>query len=456
MDALMIVSTDCHAGLPTERYRDYLPSQFHPLLDEYLENRRVAREHFQTIGAQKNGFAIFSQQFVDDFKHEPLVEEGGPVGGWEFDKRTKELEADGIVGEVIDPGPVNPFIETSIPFQGRAFFGDRFTADHSLDAMWAGARAYNRWLSEVGDPSHQAMLALLPSLLDVDEVRREIEWAASAGFRGVIVRQAEEGLPLLADLRYEPLWSALEDAGLPAHFHGGVGVPAEPPIESPAAHLFGGIETAYWGYRPIWYLIMGGTFERHPRLDVVFTEVHASWVPSVIDMLDVRYEDQWLMFRDFLPRKPSEYWYEHGHVGASFLSRQEVELRDVIGVNNMMYGNDYPHVEGIWPQSRRYMNEIFGGVPEADVRKLAGENAARLYGFDLATLNARAETVGPAIADVINSRPASPDTFATDRMTSRAARPASWVMAGVPRGFVREALRRVTRRASLTARCVSR
>src|SRR5262245_62378779 len=118
MDKLLIISTDCHAGLPTEHYREHSAAKYHPLLDEYLENCRQARERFQLLGAARKGFAIFNQQFVDDFKNEPLLETGGPEGGWDFQKRTKELEADGVAAEVIYPGPVNLFRETSIPFQG--------------------------------------------------------------------------------------------------------------------------------------------------------------------------------------------------------------------------------------------------------------------------------------------------------------------------------------------------
>ena len=435
MSGLIIVSTDCHAGLPTDGYREYLESEHHGVLDDYLASREQARAVGATLGSGRKGFAIFSQQFVDDFNAEDLVEPGGPAGAWDFERRTKELEADGVAAEVIYPGPVNLNIETSIPFQGRAFFGDAFTADHSLPLMWAGARAYNRFLSERLDPLRQAGLALIPSLADMDEVLAELRWAATNQFRGIIVRQAEEGLPLLADLRYEPLWAAAAEAGLVVHFHGGVGQPLELPINSPAAGMFAGIETAFWGYRPVWYLIFGGVFERHPKLRVVFTEVHASWVPSVIDMLDVRYQDQWLMFSEHLPRKPSEYWYQNCSIGASFVSRAEVEMIDYIGPKALMYGSDYPHVEGIWPQTIHYMHEVFAGIDPQVTQNVAGLNAVDLYRFDRSQLQQVADRIAPTVDEVVSGAPSLPSTHARDRIAARAARPASWVIGGVPRGF---------------------
>jgi predicted TIM-barrel fold metal-dependent hydrolase len=428
-----VISTDCHAGLPTGQYRDFLEQRYHAELDQYMEHRKAARAKGATLGSAKKGFAQFSQQFVDDFRNEALVEEGGPIGGWDFTMRKKELDADGIVGEVIYPGPVNLDVETSIPFQGKAFFGDAFTADSSLSAMWAGARAYNRWLASMIDRSWQAGLALIPSVADVDEVLAEIAWAAAADFRGVIVRQMEEGLPPLYDFRYDPIWAACAEAGLPVHFHGGVGKPTEAPTTNPAEILINGIETAWYGYRPVWGLIVGGVFERHPKLRAVFTESHASWVPNILDMMDARFDDQWLMFAETVKRRPSEYWYENCYVGASFLSRAEVQMADLIGVDGLTYGNDYPHVEGIWPQTPRYLHEVFAGTTPELARKILAENPARMYRLDLDLLDRAAAVVGPEAEAVLSGAPSPTSTYATDRMASRAGRPAAWVMGGVSR-----------------------
>ena len=80
------------------------------------------------------------------------------------------------------------------------------------------------------------------------------------------------------------------------------------------------------------------------------------------------------------------------------LSLQEdaigIRLRDVIGVDNMMWGSDCPHSESTFPQSRK----ILAGVPEDEQAKpapdpdpgIAGGNTARVYNFDLARLTAPA------------------------------------------------------------------
>ena len=228
----------------------------------------------------------------------------------------------------------------------------------------------------------------------------------------------------------------LAELGLILHFHGGIGVPVDK-ADSPAAMTVGSIETAWWNYRPLWYLMFGGVFERHPELKVVFTEGSASWVPSIVDEMDVRYEDEWMVFKDLIANPPSFYWGRQCHVGASFMSRAEVELRDLIGGQNMMFGSDYPHVEGTWPQTASFLHEALSGCSEEVARALCAENSARLYGFDLDYLDGVAAGVGPTTSSVIDGSPSPASAGATDRIVARANRPASWVMAGVPRGFTR-------------------
>jgi len=67
-----------------------------------------------------------------------------------------------------------------------------------------------------------------------------------------------------------------------------------------------------------------------------------------------------------------------------------IRLRDAIGVDNMMWGSDYPHSESTFPQSRKILAEILAGVPDEEQAKIVGGNAARVYHFDVARLAADA------------------------------------------------------------------
>ena len=83
-----------------------------------------------------------------------------------------------------------------------------------------------------------------------------------------------------------------------------------------------------------------------------------------------------------------------------------IRLRDVIGVDNMMWGSDYPHSESTFPQSRKILAEILEGVPDDEQAKIAARNTARVYNFDVARLTAmRTKELFEAKSEPSNKKP---------------------------------------------------
>jgi hypothetical protein len=75
-------------------------------------------------------------------------------------------------------------------------------------------------------------------------------------------------------------------------------------------------------------------------------------------------------------------------------------MRDAVGIDRIMWGSDFPHLEGCWPFSRQHLRLAFAGVPEPEVRMMVGQNAAAVYGFDWAQLEVLADQHGPTVAAV--------------------------------------------------------
>jgi predicted TIM-barrel fold metal-dependent hydrolase len=136
-------------------------------------------------------------------------------------------------------------------------------------------------------------------------------------------------------------------------------------------------------------MIFAGVFERHPGLKLAIVEFELAWVPHVLSTMDYTYHERHeeALHRFKGDARPSDFF--RGHV---FLSFQEdaigIRLRDAIGVDNLMWGSDYPHSESTFPHSRKILAEILAGVPEDEQAKIAGGNAARLYRFDVGRLAA--------------------------------------------------------------------
>jgi len=93
------------------------------------------------------------------------------------------------------------------------------------------------------------------------------------------------------------------------------------------------------------------------------------------------------------------------------MTHYEVAHRDEIGAANMMFGTDFPHSEGTFGKTVRYLNFVLSGtdITEAEVRALVGENAARCYDLDMAHLQSLADVVGPTIEEIMTPDPTAGD-----------------------------------------------
>jgi predicted TIM-barrel fold metal-dependent hydrolase len=123
-------------------------------------------------------------------------------------------------------------------------------------------------------------------------------------------------------------------------------------------------------------------------------------VPEHFAYMDEIWKSKWMGFtRQQLPLPPSEYWKRQCFVGASSMTPKEARLRERIGLPNLMWGADFPHVEGTWPHSRAWLSRALLEVPEAERRAILGGNAARAYRVDPQSLAADVARVGLDDAD---------------------------------------------------------
>jgi predicted TIM-barrel fold metal-dependent hydrolase len=384
----LVISADCHAAA---RWADY---------ERYFERRHL--EAFRrwygasdaAPAARPGAGRLFDAKFLDALDATEETGRGGRAGAWDPRPRMRELDADGVAGEVIFPGAES----RGVPFQGASpASGVREAVPAELER--AGALAYDRWLADfcAENPERSAGVAVL-SFRDVDAAVEDAHAAAKAGLRGGILLPAEWGeLPPYNHPRWEPLWAACEDLGLPVNTHP-LGAGRELYGNLPGATAIFLSEVKWFAHRPFTLLLWSGVLERHPRLRFVLTEQMADWVPNTLEYFDDLYTRPiFAQIREGLPLSPSEYWARQCFVGASFLSPREVEMRSAIGVEKIMWGSDYPHAEGTWPHTREKLRETFHGVPAGDVERMLGGNAAAVYGFDAARLAPLVERIGPEV-----------------------------------------------------------
>lgn len=237
-------------------------------------------------------------------------------------------------------------------------------------------RIYNDWLHDFcsAAPDRLVGLANIPNH-DMGVAVAEASRNAKRGVKGFDVANKPDMTPF-----WEPLWQLAHETGIPVHFHtiGGRSpdtsmMPAFVQRRAFAAHITN--FQMHMGYM-LMSLIFSGAPERYPNLKIVIGEAGLGWIPYVLQHMDLEWEDQ---FKDLdLKMKPSEYW--HRQFYATYQTDPVgVRLFDLLGVDNVMWGSDFPHPDGIWPDSQEFLDKELSGV-NADVRrKVTRDNAVKLY-----------------------------------------------------------------------------
>ena len=281
------------------------------------------------------------------------------------DLRLKDMERDGVDAEVM------------YGILGAA----SKLADH--DAANEMYRIYNDWLNEFCSkyPDRQIGLACLP-YGDIPAAVKEIYRVKDLGLRGIELSCSWDMEPMYHPM-WEPLWQAINEVELPLHFHT---FPAVSPQrmqnlegKTRRAAMFTTVSGFQMNLINIIAAIIGGAvLERYPNVRVAFGESGIGWLPYALDRMDFEWEDR---FHDLgLKMKPSDYWRRQCKATFQF-DNIGTKLVDDIGVESLMWGSDYPHGDGVWPDSDRYIKEQFGHLPADEARKITCDNAVEFYGL---------------------------------------------------------------------------
>ncbi|MDZ7885099.1 MAG: amidohydrolase family protein, partial [Mycobacterium sp.] len=132
------------------------------------------------------------------------------------------------------------------------------------------------------------------------------------------------------------------------------------------------VETVFSGQRAATMLVASGALDRHPGLKVIVSEGGATWVPFIADRMDEAYRQHGVYVRPKLSRLPSEIIYDQ--VYASFQhDKSAVHAYLAMGYEKVMWGSDYPHLEGTFGHTQQVVNELFGSIdPKAAYQMTRG------------------------------------------------------------------------------------
>ena len=369
----VVISSDSHVFEPPDLWTTRIDSKFRdraPRMQRVGETDQLYVEGDQMIagiGLISNAGARFdAPETISAFGRFEDVH----VGGYDPDEHLRDMKLDGVSAEVLYPS------------QGLFCFK---IVDSEL--MSATFRAYNDWLAEFCEtnPARLKGQAMI-NLDDVQDGIKELERAAKSGLVGGMITEYPQEDRRYDSPEYLPFWAAAQDLNMPLSLHtatqreGRSRSAGATSVRDASARSTKVVLPA----KSICDMIFSGVFERFPGLRVAIVEFELSWAPYLLTTMDYtyheRHEEASYRFKGGL--RPSDFFHRN-----IYLSFQEdgvgIRLRDIIGVDQLMWGSDYPHAESTFPKSREILDQILEGVPQEDRVKIVGSNAARLYNFDL-------------------------------------------------------------------------
>ena len=310
-----------------------------------------------------------------------LVLEGQPLGGSaeaeperlklaDPQHRFEVIRREGIVGECIFP-TIGLYVWQ--------------LADPDVGA--ASCRVYNEWMADGLARSARFRCAGLVPTWRVQDALAEVEWIAGSGLAALMLPAVAS--PDWNHRSWEPLWSAMAQTGLPVVMHQGTGHSMYF-YRGPGAGVSNLVATQSMAPRTATLLASSGVLAGHPDLHVVFVEFNCAWMAWVMDTADfytksfARYGTtaegkKWI--NPDLPELPSFYMRRQVH---STFQDDPVAIDNVgrTGASGLIWGSDYPHMEGTYPHSRETVARLAKGLEsQDDVERVFRTNAAELFHF---------------------------------------------------------------------------
>lgn len=313
---------------------------------------------------------------LDDPKTDELIAlgyEGLNPGVLDPSKRLAEQERDGICGEVMYPS-LNMFTY-AIP---------------DKDVARTVFQRHNDWVVDYCAVAPERLIGIgcLP-IPDVDASIAEMERAARRGVRGFMIPAHVPVDRPYCHADYDRFWAAAQDMDLPLTMHIFVGTSWDAGMPAhwgtPGGTIKGYTFAFTTAANAMIDLICGGVVERYPRLKLLISEFETGWVAHVLARLDHAIYRTPKYAVDYLTLKPSDYFHRNFYV--TFEDDEiGVRTRHEIGVGNLVWGNDYPHHDSIWPSSMSALERVMKGVPEDEIERMCFGTVTELYRIDTTKL----------------------------------------------------------------------
>jgi predicted TIM-barrel fold metal-dependent hydrolase len=364
-----VISVDDHLVEPPHLFEGRLPAGLAERAPRVIEEADGRQEwEFDGQRFTQVGMNAIAGRRIESVAIEPFRFDQMRKGCWDIDARVHDMDLNGVWASLNFPSMITGFC-------GRVFSQ---CSDPALGR--AVTTAWNDWLFEEWySPYPERIIPLgITYLSDPEVAAREIRRNAARGFRSVTLpeRPHRIGLPSIFDHYWEPIIRACAETDTVISLHVGSSGLAEFP-RTPTTPL--GLSATLFGQMSLsacaeW--VWSGWAVRYPDLKVAMTEGGIGWVAMLIDRFDSLtdrsgYGPDWdLRLSDVLRRN---FWF------CTLDDPSTIDTRHTIGVEHIMVEVDYPHGDGSWPDTQSVIADVWGHLPDDELRQICCENAASLF-----------------------------------------------------------------------------
>ncbi len=256
---------------------------------------------------------------------------------------------------------------------------------HDLPALQAAFTAFNKWLADDWGFSYKERLFAAPyiTLSDVEHAIKELEFALDKDARIINLRASavttRDGQRSPADKSFDPFWERVNESGITVAFHAG-----DAAYDFLFAHWGLSTEFEAFKYDPlkrllsysniadtVAALIGGGLFDRFPNIRVCTIENGSEWVSGLLRRLEKAFKQASYAF----PQDPVAAFCNHIWV-APYYEDDLLELRDLVGIDHILFGSDFPHAEGL-ANPTEFVHDLHG-FTEEEIQKIMQLNGKEL------------------------------------------------------------------------------
>lgn len=368
--AQRLISADDHVDLSHDKIRSFLDPKFHDDYTDALKAFGASMSAMRSTQANQRWREQEGLQGPSETNMHNRPATGNPawgrIGHTDAASRLADMDTDGVAAS-------STYCEVSA-----------FRYLYLVKNGWREAtRAFNTALLDFAsaDASRLIVSFQIP-IHDIDAAIDEVAWAKTIGCKSLQlpVFPVELGLPDYWDSRYDPLWRAISDSGLPICFHIGLNTQLEGLAQrdpTPQKGIFVPM-VALTTAEPLGMWVLTGVLERFPDLKLVFVEPGVGWVAWWLYIVDDLAARQGYEFPG-LKQAPSEYFRRN--ISVTFIDEPDVikYARDIIGVRNVLWSSDYPHPVTSWPRSQAIAQEVTAGVTDEERRLILFGNAERVW-----------------------------------------------------------------------------